>query len=83
MVRMNRAIAVGRADDPATGLELLRALADEPELARHHPYHVALALFHAEVDDDEAAAAAWRRALTLADNSGHRRFIQARLAPRG
>lgn len=82
VVRMNRAIAVGRRDDPATGLALLQSLADEAELARHHPYHVALALFLEETGDKEAAIAAWHRARTLVDNAGHRRFIEARLARR-
>lgn len=82
VVRMNRAIAVGRRDDPAVGLALLQSLADEPELARHHPYHVALALFLEETGENDAAAAEWQRAWELVDNAAHRRFIEARLAGR-
>jgi RNA polymerase sigma-70 factor (ECF subfamily) len=79
VVRMNRAIAVGRARAPQDGLALLEELAGEPELAQHHPFHVALALFHEEVGRPAAAVAAWRRALELVDNRAERRFIERRL----
>ena len=71
--------AVGRRDEPAAGLELLRSLADEPELARHHPYHVALALYLDEVGEPDAAQRAWLDALDLVENSAQRRFIEQRL----
>ncbi|WP_422115959.1 RNA polymerase sigma factor [Brachybacterium sp. UNK5269] len=79
VVRMNRAIAVGRARTPQDGLVLLEELAGEPELAQHHPFHVALAQFHEEVGRPAAAVAAWRRALELVDNRAERRFIERRL----
>jgi RNA polymerase sigma-70 factor, ECF subfamily len=79
VVRMNRAIAVGRRDRPSVGLALLRALAGEPELANHHPYHVALALFLDEVGEPDEARAEWARALQLVDNGGLRRFIERKL----
>ncbi|WP_114854036.1 RNA polymerase sigma factor [Brachybacterium sp. YJGR34] len=80
VVRMNRAIAVGRAREPRDALDLLEELAEEPELARHHPFHVALALVREEVGQREAAVADWERALALAEGTGERRFIQRRLA---
>lgn len=79
VVRMNRAIAVGRRDGPAAGLALLDALAEDAELARHHPYQVALAIFRAERGDDDGAAAAWRRARELVENEAQRQFIDRRL----
>ncbi|MGA5036082.1 RNA polymerase sigma factor [Streptomyces capoamus] len=36
VVELNRAVAVSMADGPATGLELVDALADAPELRRYH-----------------------------------------------
>jgi RNA polymerase sigma-70 factor, ECF subfamily len=80
VVRMNRAIAMGKAQEPSVGLELLEALVEEPELARHHPFHIARALFLAEVGRTDAAASAWQRALELVDNAAERRFIERRLA---
>lgn len=79
VVRMNRAIAVGRARTPRAGLRLLQELAAEPELAQHHPFHAALALFHEQVGQHETAAAAWERALELAENAAERRFLSRRL----
>ncbi|MFC7457427.1 RNA polymerase sigma factor [Brachybacterium sp. GCM10030267] len=80
VVRMNRAIAVGRARGPQEGLALLEGLADDPELARHHPFHIAVALFRDEVGRREEAAAAWARALEQVDNAAEQRFIERRLA---
>lgn len=78
VVRMNRAIAVAQPDEPEVGLRLLRALADEPELGRHHPYHVAVALLLEETGDPEGATHSWQRALDLVDNRTQRRFIERR-----
>lgn len=79
VVRMNRAIAVGRAREPQEGLDLLEALADEPGLARHAPFHAALALFKERVGRPELARADWRRALELSENASERRFLERRL----
>ncbi|GAA1491167.1 RNA polymerase sigma factor [Brachybacterium sacelli] len=83
VVRMNRSIAVGRAETPAAGLALLEALRGEAELERHHPFHVALALTREEAGLRADAQAAWKRALELADNAAERRFIEDRLAAGG
>lgn len=80
VVRMNRAIAVGRAQAPAEGLALLEQLAGDPELSRHHPFHIALALFREELGRTQEAAAAWHRALDLVGSVAERRFIERRLA---
>ncbi|WP_245851207.1 hypothetical protein [Brachybacterium vulturis] len=80
VVRMNRAIAVGRAQAPTDGLALLEQLAADPELSRHHPFHIALALFREELGRTEAAVTAWHRALDLVGSTAERRFIEQRLA---
>ena len=80
VVRMNRAIAIGRRDGPESGLTLLEELSGEPGLAGHHPYYVALALFLTEIGDRTAAERAWDRALELAGNTAERRFIERRRA---
>ena len=76
VVRMNRAIAIGRRDGPEAGLALLEELEGEPGLADHHPYHVALALFRTELGRDPDSA--WAQALALAGNAAERRFIARR-----
>lgn len=79
IVRMNRAVAVGRRDGFARGLALLDELGDEPELLRHHPFHLARALTLDRLDRPQEARAAYARALELADNAGERRFIRGRM----
>ncbi len=78
VVRMNRAIAVGRARGPAEGLELLEQLAEEPELRAHSPFHAALALFHEETAQHGRAVEDWTRALELGGSEGERRFLERR-----
>jgi RNA polymerase sigma-70 factor (ECF subfamily) len=63
VVRMNRAIAVGRARGPQEGLALLERLAEEPALHRHASFHAALALFHEEIGRHDLALEDWSRAL--------------------
>ena len=76
VVRMNRAIAIGRRDGPEAGLALLEELEGEPGLAGHHPYHVALALFRTELGRDPDSA--WEQALAPAGNAAERRYVTQR-----
>ena len=80
LVRMNRAIAVSRADGPAEGLTLLDDLAGHAELDRHAPFHSARALLLEQLDRPGPAAEAWARARDLlAEGSAERRFVEHRL----
>ncbi|WP_022930619.1 RNA polymerase sigma factor [Patulibacter americanus] len=79
VVRMNRAVAVGRRDGFAEGLALLDELGDEPELVRHHPFHLARALTLDRLGRTDEARVAYVRALELVDNAGERRFIRRRM----
>src|SRR5699024_10951685 len=78
VVRMNRAIAIGRRDGPESGLTLLEELSGEPGLAGHHPYYVALALFLTEIGDRRTADGAWDLAQEQAGNTPRRRFSERR-----
>ncbi|NNG96755.1 RNA polymerase sigma factor [Gordonia araii] len=80
VVSLGRAVAHGRATGPAEGLRLLDALADDPALAQFRPYHVARALTLVELGDDDAAAAAYRRALELPGNEAEDDYLAAALA---
>jgi RNA polymerase sigma-70 factor (ECF subfamily) len=79
VVALNRAAAVGMADGPDRGLQLL----DDPELAKkleyYHLYHAARAdlLRRAERFDD--AAKAYRRAIPLVENARERAYLERRL----
>ncbi|BDH56499.1 RNA polymerase sigma factor [Tsukamurella sp. PLM1] len=80
VVRLGRAIAVGRAYGPSLGLRRLDQLATEPALAGFRPYHVARALTLAELGDADAAAAAYRDALALPGNDAEDDYLASTLA---
>jgi RNA polymerase sigma-70 factor (ECF subfamily) len=76
VVELNHAVAVAMADGPEHGLELLRDL----PLDEYHLYHAARADLLRRLKRLEEAAAAYRRALELAQTEPERRFLSQRLA---
>ena len=79
VVALNRAVALGFADGPETGLVALDRLADEPQLASYAYLPSARAGLLARLGKDDEAAAAYLRALDLTDNAVEREFLRARL----
>ncbi|HET8757554.1 MAG TPA: DUF6596 domain-containing protein, partial [Solirubrobacteraceae bacterium] len=77
VVALNRAVAVAMAHGPARGLRSMDELADE--LAGYHLFHSARADLLRRLDRPAAAAAAYDRALALADNPIEREFLERRL----
>ncbi len=77
VVALNRAVAHAMADGPAVGLEMLDPLADD--LAGYHLFHAAQADLLRRLGREREAAAAYRRALELADNEVERTFLAGRL----
>ena len=75
VVRLGRAVALGRAQGPQVGLEHLEALAEEPALQRYRPFHIARAMTLEEVGDHEAAAAAYRSALQRPGNAAEDAYL--------
>jgi len=83
VVRVNRAVAVGRARGPEAGLALLAEL--EPvdgaaRLADYQPYHAARADLLRRAGRAAEAAHAYRAALALCRGAPERRFLAGRLA---
>jgi RNA polymerase sigma-70 factor (ECF subfamily) len=78
VVELNRAAAVAMTEGPARGLELMEALA--PELDRYHLFHAARADLLRRLGRAGEAAAAYERALGLAQNQLERRFLERRLS---
>ncbi len=76
VVELNRAVAVAMADGPAAGLPLMDGLG----LDRYQHFHSARADLLRRLGDRAAAAAAYRRALALAEAPAERRFLERRLA---
>ncbi|MDV7098905.1 DUF6596 domain-containing protein [Gordonia amicalis] len=80
VVRVGRAVAVGRAFGPTRGLAMLDRLASNPALDRYRPFHVARALTLEELDDHDGAADAYRRALDLPGNEAEDDYLASALA---
>ncbi|MEU4597409.1 sigma-70 family RNA polymerase sigma factor [Nocardia sp. NPDC023988] len=79
VARLNHAVAVGLARDPARALELLGPLGAEPALATYGYLHAARAAFLAELGRVEEAVAAYEAALLLTDNAVERAHLRGKL----
>jgi RNA polymerase sigma-70 factor, ECF subfamily len=83
VVRLNQAVAVGMAEGPQAGLELVTQLQASGELAGYHLLPATRADLLRRLGRDQEAAAAYREALELARTDAERRFLRRRLAEAG
>ena len=74
VVALNRAVAVAEVDGPAPAL----ALIDELDLKRYHLFHATRADLLRRLDRRPEAADAYDEALSLAQNTAERTFLQRR-----
>lgn len=77
VVEVNRAVAVGMAEDVEIGLQMLLRLEDQAD--GFYPYHAARADLLRRMNQREAAADAYQRALDLCGNRAERAYLQRRL----
>ncbi|WP_405995226.1 RNA polymerase sigma factor [Streptomyces sp. NBC_00986] len=80
VVRLNRAVAVGMAQHPDAGLELVAGLERSGELADYHLLPATRADLLRRSGRTAEAAVAYERALELVENAAERRFLERRLA---
>lgn len=80
VVRLNRAVAVGMAQHPDAGLELVAELEKSGELADYHLLPATRADLLRRSGRTTEAAVAYERALELVENDAERRFLERRLA---
>jgi RNA polymerase sigma-70 factor (ECF subfamily) len=78
VVEINRAVAVGFADGPHSGLEILDMLGADPRLERYQPLHAARAELLRRAGDRAAADAAYARAIELSGNEAERAALASR-----
>jgi RNA polymerase sigma factor (sigma-70 family) len=81
VVELNRAVAVGMADGPARGLEIVDRIADEPALRDYHLLPTVRGDLLARLGRDEEARAEFRRAAALARNARERTVLAERADP--
>jgi RNA polymerase sigma-70 factor, ECF subfamily len=80
VILLNRAAAIGMSEGAERGLMLIDGLSVAGALDGYYLLHAARADLFRRLGRREAAAAAYRRALSLATNEIERRFLQRRLA---
>jgi RNA polymerase sigma factor (sigma-70 family) len=80
VVELNRAVAVGMAFGPATGLELLESIAAEPVLEGYHLLPSVRGDLLAKLGRGEEAAAEFARAASLTENARERELLLRRAA---
>jgi RNA polymerase sigma-70 factor, ECF subfamily len=80
VVELNHAAAVAMAEGPGAGLHLLDGLESNADLRDYYLLPAARADLLRRLDRRAEAAAAYRRALTLAGNDSARSFLSRRLA---
>jgi len=83
LVRLNRAVALGRVEGPGVALKVLDELGSDPRLADYHLHAAARAEAYARADDRPRAADAYRRAATLAPSLAERTFLARRAREMG
>jgi RNA polymerase sigma-70 factor (ECF subfamily) len=79
VIELNRAAAVGFAEGPNAGLELLKPLLEEQSLERYQPLHATHADLLRRAGDMAAAAQAYRHAIALSTNAVERTELERRL----
>ena len=79
VIELNRAVAVGMADGPAAGLQLVDNLAGSGALAGYYLLPATRADLLRRLGQHAGAAASYREALDLAVNAAERRYLTRRL----
>jgi RNA polymerase sigma factor (sigma-70 family) len=82
MVTLNHAVAVGMAEGPRAGLDMLEALDKDERLAGHHRLDAVRAHLLELAGDMEEARAYYRRAAQRTTSTPERRYLEARAARR-
>jgi RNA polymerase sigma factor (sigma-70 family) len=78
VVTLNKAVALGMAEGPAAGLDLLATLDGDARLAGHHRLHAVRAHLLEMAGDGAAALAEYREAAALTTSLPERRYLLAR-----
>jgi RNA polymerase sigma factor (sigma-70 family) len=80
VIELNRAVAVGMADGPAAGLQVLEPLRSEKSMQHYQWLPSVRGDLLAKLGRNEEASAEFTRAAELANNAREREFLRARAA---
>ncbi len=79
VITLNRAVAVARSEGPAAGIVVLRTIEAQPEMQGYHHFHAAYAALLLEDRRPEEAKSAFGKALSLAENSRERAYLERKI----
>jgi predicted RNA polymerase sigma factor len=79
VIELNRAVAVGMAEGPAAGLELVDGLMDEPSLKNYHHLPAVRGDLLVKLGRHEEAGAEFERAAALTRNARERELLLERV----
>jgi predicted RNA polymerase sigma factor len=82
VVELNRAVAVGMANGPGAGLQIVDALLDEPALSKYHLLPSVRADLLAKLGRHDEARAEFERAASLTKNERERSLLLERARAR-
>ncbi len=82
VIRINQAIALSQAGNPAAGLAMLDSIGDAPRFARYQPFFAARADILARIGRAEQAAADYAMAISLSPSDAEREALVRRRAAR-
>ncbi|HSU37839.1 MAG TPA: sigma-70 family RNA polymerase sigma factor [Propionibacteriaceae bacterium] len=80
IVALNHAVAVGMADGPHAGLELLTAIEDDTRIAQDHRLHAVRAQFWEQAGEHQRAREAYDVAARLTASVPQQRYLRTRAA---
>ena len=79
VVALNTAFALGKVSGPEAAMSALDKLADNPQLLRHRPFHIARAITLDELGRTSEAEDAYAAGLDCPGNDAESEFITARI----
>jgi predicted RNA polymerase sigma factor len=80
IVALNHAVAVGMADGPQAGLELLAAIQGDSRIAKDHRLHAVRAQFWEQAGEHQRAREAYEIAARLTASVPQQRYLRTRAA---
>ena len=80
MVKLNRVVALGKANSPNDALTELKLLESNPQIENHYLYYAIKAEFLVESGNIEEGKIATLKAISLTNNTAEKQYLQRKLA---